>query len=306
MEKLLVIVLLKQVFSYNLLNLGSDLGIFRLEPIIEKYPAAKYYKLIIKDIKLLNQEKSQVLNIFICYNDTEIERILDITSKSKMMKLYKASSSTSECIVYFFMLRSITYLQNPKLIDIYYDLHHKLENIYLENCNSRSYSQALALFRYFSQNTEKEKFINYVTAISSMFNFNKINESNSQYHTEIKISTHLEYQAYNFKEIFICWVEFLLYYKFPFTKNILDQFLKSLDIKKPDCELYGDYIEEIIQMYFKDAYESFKDCKDYLVLLKKIADLYEIDFSKYAWDAAGLIKDGIMILMWPLDYIPFL
>ena len=307
MEKLLLVVALIQVFSYNLLNLGSDLGILNLKSIIETNPDGKYYKLQITDIRLSKEKNYQAFNISTCFNTREIQNLLDKASINKMQHLIEQFSSKSECIVYFFMRNSINYLQDQNLSSIYYKSHYKLENIYLENCNSRNYSQALALFRYFSQNTNRDKFISYIDKISSIYNFEKFNDRGSQYYTKIHLVTNLDCQKtsglyHSFSGVFICWIEKLFANKFPLCKNILDQLLRYMDIKKPNCEEYNDNIEEIIKMNFRWVYETYKNCEDIIEFLKAIPDYLGIDIPGYVWSLLGFMKDGTSILFWPLKY----
>lgn len=66
MEKLLLVVLLSQVLSYNLFNLSVDLGIIQAGSL---NTLSKYYKLRIIDISKSNNKKSQYLKFTLAITD---------------------------------------------------------------------------------------------------------------------------------------------------------------------------------------------------------------------------------------------
>lgn len=306
MEKLILVSFLVQVFSYNLLNLGLDLGIIVPKSLSKINPAAEYSRLRILDIKSLDYQNSKVLEIYTCYNGTEIQKVFNKDVINKILSSLESFSTKSECIMFLFMLNSINYLQDERLSNFYDIYYHQSENIFLQNCNARSYSQALALYKYFSDNTDREDMINIVYKIFSLYNFENLIEGNYDYHTKIHLFTFIDCDesrkaSYSYLETFICWVEHLLSYKFSFTKNLFDWFLKTLDIKKPNCEAYKVGIEKIIEIYFPDAYKKYKDCADYIHLLKAVTNISGIEVSEIVWKTLIMIKDGVKILPWPFS-----
>ena len=306
MEKHLLVVLLVQVYSYNLLNLGFDLGVLEWKSLFRISPAAQYSRLRILDIMSLKKTNSQVLEIYTCYNGTEIQKVFDKSVIDQIINLFESFSSKNECIMYFFMLNSINYLNDQRLKDFYDIYYYNSENTFIQNCNARSYSQSLALFKYFSNNTETEHLIYIIDKIFSLYNFEKLIEGNFEYRTRIHLLTYIDCDeerkaSYSFLEIFICWAEYLLSFKFSFSENLLNWFLKTLDIKKPNCKAYQADIEIIIKTYFPSAYNQYKDCKDYIHLLKAISDMSGVKVSDIFWSTLSSIKDGFKKLPWPFS-----
>ena len=303
MEKLLLVVLLIQSFSYSILNLGFDLGIFEIESLIRINPDAKYKKLKIRiaNITSLAKESSQVLNIYYCYDSIDVDENFDKTSIDKMQNLLKSFSSKSECIIYLFMHNSINFLKYQNLTTIHNSSFYKFENNYLDYCDAKSYSQALFLFNYFSTNTEIADFFSLIKQISSMYNFENFIESNFQYETKLNFLIYKSCEksfSYSLLDIFICWVEHSINCTSTNSSNFLDLYLKKLDIKKPNCEVYKNEIEKILEEYFPHPFLIFKSFTDFYQIFEFLAYFSARIIPSSVLEMLKLIKGGIKILCW--------
>ena len=261
-----------ETLSINIVSLGYDLGVIDSKLLRNFTEKEKEFKLTINDIQYVEDAKSLKIVIFYWIKQIEQEKIYEKlygNSTNKITNYIENLRRKNHCILYFSIVKFISLTDNNKILTNYDANILPLIDIYEQKCPGKTEQHASALVNYFYSNSEKELIESFFIKISSKKVKYElmINNRLDSYHTEINFNK-FELGLISNLEIALCWIKYLLSYKYNLAIQLIDYIFKYLDIRNPDCVTNSIRIEEMAEFYYPHHFEKYKKSSDFISLLK--------------------------------------